>query len=88
MEIDIFYQNRELTFKSPKESGEGFEDFLRLISENKDKITCVRLSGESKSYTFTRQVFLLVNLLKNFLDCDLYINSKKIEKEIALPIYG
>lgn len=72
-------------------SGKSFESLdeliknLSKISENLDKIT---LEGESESYTFSRQVYLLINLLNQLTSADVEVNDKIIsKKDIVVPEY-
>lgn len=88
MEIKITYQDRVLKFSSPARSGEGIDSFLKLVKKNKKKIKALHLSGQSSSFTFTRQVYLLVNLIRYLLDCDLYMDSQKVPKSrLVKPTY-
>jgi hypothetical protein len=88
MEIKVTYQDRELNFDSPAGCGKGMNSFLKFIRENKNKIKVLYLSGQSSSFTFSRQVYLMVNLVRYLLDCDLYINNRKIPKgHLVKPTY-
>ena len=88
MDIKITYQDRELNFSSPAGSGKGIDSFLKLVKKNKRKIKALHLSGQSHSSIFTRQVYLLVNLTRYLLDCDLYVDSQKIPKgRLVEPTY-
>jgi hypothetical protein len=88
MEIKITYRDRELNFDSPAGCGQGINSFLQLVKKNKNEIKMLYLSGQSSSFTFSRQVYLLVNLIRYLLDCDLYIDRQKIPKgHLAKPTY-
>jgi len=58
--------------------GEGIERLLTLLEKNQEPITAVNLKGQSPSYTFSRQVYLLVNLLRRLSGCS---------QEVVLPFY-
>ncbi len=58
--------------------GEGIERLLTLIEANKEPIAAVNLEGQSSSYTFSRQVYLVVNLLRRLSGCS---------KKVVLPFY-
>ncbi|MDH4359072.1 MAG: hypothetical protein OEV37_04040 [Candidatus Berkelbacteria bacterium] len=93
MEIAINYEDRDLAFtvqnKTAKVKGEGAKDLLLLVGKSRDKISKIKLTGESRSYTFTRQVYLLVNLLRFLSECSLKVNGREIPKnELAGPIYS
>jgi len=90
MKIAINYKDRQLAFtaqnKTAKIKGEGIKDLLLLVSKSADKISRIELTGESRSYTFTRQVYLLVNLLKFLSGCSLEINGRAVRGQ-PRPVY-
>jgi len=60
----------KFTLKGQKtRSGEGIKRLLSLIENNQEPTVAVNLEGQSSSYTFSRQVYLLVNLLRRFSGC-------------------
>lgn len=79
---------RDLRAQWSEKSFESLDELIKnlnKISENLDKIT---LEGESESYTFSRQVYLLINLLNQLNPADVEINDKIIsKKDIAVPEY-
>ena len=91
MEIEIKYQDRNLDYLikgGPKnKSGEGIRELLSEIEKSDKKISRISLSGETKSYTFSRQVYLLVNMLKEISDSEIFVNGKKTA-DFILPTYS
>lgn len=87
----INYQDRDLDFqiKGKEEvSGQGLKDLISHISSN-DKIDKIEINGGSGSYTFSRQVYLLVNLLSSLNECPVYVNgTKQQEDKIVIPSYN
>ena len=51
------------------------------------KIKSISLSGQTKSYTFVRQIYLLINMLKSLSQANLFIDGRKINKP-AFPDYA
>ena len=89
MVIDVDFKDRELLFKSGEFSGDGINELLQFISENSDKVQRVDFKGDSGSYTFSRQVYLLANLLSEISESSITINSREVKKgELVLPRYG
>lgn len=87
MELIIDISKRNLSFKVDNQSGSGLNELIKLSSDI--KIDSIKISGESKSYTFLRQVALFVNLTARLNDCEVELRSRcfnKVGKSIA-PIY-
>ena len=92
MEVKINISDRTLGFKSKAHpqpiNGKGLDSFLEFIQKYGKMIDRVDLSGRSPSFTFTRQVFLAVNLLSVFSGCKLYREGNYNERgELLLPDY-
>jgi hypothetical protein len=91
MTIEISIKAKELSYKSSDMSkdinGNGMAEFLAFIQKYGKMIDRVDLNGQSYSYTFSRQVFLAVNLLKSLTDCSVYYNGKRSRLGLILPVY-
>jgi hypothetical protein len=88
MKIEVTYKNRDLIFKSPEGSGSGLDKLISFIGANKNKISQINISGESNSYTFLRQVYLMANLIREISAITFIINADKIKpNQITLPVY-
>jgi len=87
MELAINIFQRNLSFKLHNKVGDNLDDLITVSS--KEKITSIILSGESRSYTFLRQIALFCNLTAELNDCEIILKTKsyvKMDKSIA-PIY-
>ena len=90
MKIRINYSGKSLKFrldsKKGASSGEGIATLLKWLERSEEKIASIELNGESQSFTFSRQVYLLANLLSHLSGAPLIINTVEAHK-IALPEY-
>lgn len=87
MELKLYLKDRQVTYELAGEKGESLENLIKLVGKKEfDKIS---IYGETKSYTFLRQVALLVNILSKTKVFDLSLNSNSFEKKagVLLPIY-
>ena len=91
MTIEINIEAKELSFSATGSSisisGNGMAELLAFIQKYGKMIDRVDLNGRSYSYTFSRQVFLAVNLLKSLTGCLVYYNGKKSRSGLILPVY-
>jgi hypothetical protein len=91
VKIKISYSGKSLQFrldsKKGVSSGEGIAALLKRLEKSKEKIASVELSGESQSFTFSRQVYLLANLLSHLSGAPLIISGKR-SNAIATPAYS
>jgi hypothetical protein len=87
MELRIEIEDRSITYQAGKTFGEGLEDLIKLLGEV--EIGEIVLSGESKSYTFLRQIALLVNMLIKLKQTKVELKSKSFTKveDLIFPIY-
>lgn len=90
MKIEINYRDRALEYLiedgSKKKKGEGVSRLLSEIEKSDKKISRIDLRGKTGSYTFSRQVYLLANILKWLSGAKLYISGKQ-PCGLALPDY-
>lgn len=87
MELNINVENKDLEYSLGSVKGQGLDALIKSLGEYKfDKLS---LSGESKSYTFLRQVALLVNILVKINKCSLELSSNSFSREgdLIFPIY-
>ncbi len=87
MQLNIVIDGREVNYTLGSEAGEGLSGLIKFLSGKQiDKVT---ISGESKSYTFLRQIALLVNLLAkaNHITIDLKSKSYLSKGDLLVPIY-
>ncbi len=91
MTIEINIEAKELSYKASPVSreicGNGMAELLAFIQKYGKMIDRVDLNGQSYSYTFSRQVFLAVNLLKSLTGCLVYYNGKKSGSALVSPVY-
>jgi hypothetical protein len=87
MELNIEISQRELSFKVDNQLGSSLNELIETASDK--TIGSIRISGESKSYTFLRQVALFVNLITKLGDCRVELKSKcfSICENTIAPIY-
>lgn len=88
MELKINISQRDLSFEVDNKSGHSLEELVKIASDKKIKL--IRLSGESKSYTFLRQIALFINLTTKLNDCDIVLKSQSFKQsdKLIAPIYG
>ena len=71
MDLKIHYYDKSLEYKICQgdkilEKGSSFTELLGRISEYKEKIKGVILTGSSNSYISTRKVYLVANMVRYF----------------------
>ena len=85
MVLTIDYHDREVNFTllsaDERFDGSGIPELLALIEKYGTMISRVEVEGSSPSYTFTRQVYLVVNVLK-FIKEDKKLEFPKYSKTI------
>lgn len=87
MELIISIDERNLDYALGKTSGRGLDNLIKKLGQVKfDQIS---LSGESGSYTFLRQVALMLNMLIALKQAkvSLSTNSFKRQGALVVPIY-
>ncbi len=91
MEIEINYLDRKFNFvvinAKKKVRGDSIQALLACVEKSPMKIKSISLSGQTKSYTFVRQIYLLINMLKSLSQANLFIDGRKINKP-AFPDYA
>lgn len=87
MELTIQIKDRSVEYSSSEYSGEGFDNLIKALSSC--KVNQLTISGESKSYTFLRQISLFANLLAKTEETKLVLTSKsfRIIEGLLFPIY-
>jgi hypothetical protein len=87
MELILKIENKNLKYSSGKIEAEGLENLIKSLGEL--EFSEIVLSGESKSYTFLRQVALLVNILIKTKKCSLKLKSDSFSMagDLVFPIY-
>jgi len=90
MRIKINYCHRSLKFhlalKQGGFSGKEIPALLKKLERTQEKIERVELDGETESFTFSRQIYLLANLLSRLSGAPLIISGKKTT-EPSFPDY-
>lgn len=88
--LKINYNNRDLNFSLSGDKvigGKGLNDLILAVGEGAT-INKIELSGQSRSYTFLRQLYLFVNSLVEFTGCEVVIEGKTMPKgKLLLPSY-
>ncbi len=87
MELKIRINNRDLAYKAEKNSGRSLDELIGFIGGKYGKIKSVSLEGETKSYTFMRQVYLFLNICKFFSNCKVIINGTAVKGNFVAPDY-
>lgn len=87
MELKISIFKRDLSYKLDNKHGVGLDELIRECSGV--CLDSIEITGESRSYTFMRQVALFVNLSTSLNQCRLINNSKsfKSSDNKLAPIY-
>jgi hypothetical protein len=86
MDLKINYHDREISYFFGDKSGSSIDGLLQDVRGA--KIKAIYLEGESPSYTFTRQIYLLVNLLRKVSAANLFLNGQfQEENQPLLPSY-
>jgi len=89
MVVKVQYSNRDLSFSSGSHSGSGITGLLSFLGENKNKVVHLLIEGQTKSYTFERQIYLLANIVSKISGSEVKINGKEISSDkVILPVYG
>jgi hypothetical protein len=90
MNIQLDYHDRTVRYQigdgRNAVSGEGIESLLAAAESSKEQIEEIRVSGETKSYTFVRQIYLAANLLSWLSGSKLIIGGRRV-RGIAFPKY-
>lgn len=87
MRLNLTIDARQVKYDLGEISGEGLENLIKSIGN--EGLEIVEVSGESKSYTFLRQIALLVNVLvaTNQITIDLKSSSYTLKGGLLVPIY-
>ena len=90
MVININFHDRTLEFKSHGKyafRGEGLNELLAKVAKYGKMIDRVEIKGQSKSYTFTRQVYLFANILSLISISQVTVCGKPIRDKMLFPVY-
>lgn len=88
MEIKVNFKNRDLIYSYGNKEGKELDSLIEHIGKNKSKIERIEFIGETHSYTFIRQIYLLINILASISDFEIYLNGKKVKQfEQIFPVY-
>jgi len=90
MVIKVNFHDRLLQFSSCGKytfRGEGLDELLAKISKYGIMISKVEIKGRSKSFTFTRQVYLFANIFSFILDSKVIICGRPIHGKMLFPVY-
>ena len=67
MNIRLDYHDRTVCYQIESRgkavSGQSISGLLKAVEESEETIEQIKVSGETKSYTFVRQIYLVANLL-------------------------
>jgi len=87
MALKLQISKRDLKYSSGKFTGDTLESLVKNL--NSLEVDNIIVSGESKSYTFLRQVTLLLNLLIKTKGAKINLQSKSfgVRKGLFFPIY-
>jgi len=94
IDITIKYQDRRMKYQvldmeNILSEGSSIGEILTWIRSNQPTISQISLIGRSNSYTFSRQVYLFCNILRELSGAKLIINGEeKLSRELALPSYN
>lgn len=87
MELVLELNNKELDYSCGSRKGDSLDGLIENLSNlGFDKIV---ISGESKSYTFLRQVALFANMLVKIQNVEVTLKSDsfKVVDGMLFPIY-
>lgn len=91
LQLIINYKDRDLEFlfKGVRTvKGEGLKNLISKIGMNYT-IDRIDINGGSVSYTFSRQVYLFVNLLANLNRCFVCVNGVVQKRDkVLIPSYN
>lgn len=88
MEISVHFKSRELKYFLKGSQKEGLESLIADIGKEKEKIRKLNFIGETDSYTFIRQIYLLINVLASISDFEISLNGELVnEFEQIFPVY-
>ncbi len=89
MVIKAKYNGRDIQFSDGSHLGSGLSDLLSRLGKNKDKVTLLTIDGQTGSYTFERQIYLLANVFSTISGSKVKINGKEVSRnKVILPVYG
>jgi hypothetical protein len=86
VELELIVKDRNVKFSLGKSKGEGLESLIKIVSQDFDNVV---VKGETKSYSFLRQICLFINLLIALKQVKLVVKSGSFEvnKGVLLPVY-
>ncbi len=86
MELKLNIHDKQVTYELSSQKGEGLEGLVRSLTSD---ITKVLIEGETESYSFMRQIALLVNILKKTQDIEIALDSSSFQviNNLLVPIY-
>jgi len=90
MDLGIRFEDKNLAFKTSGEcslSGEGLDGILSLLEKYGTIINRVKIKGQSRSFSFTRQIYIFANLFKNISTAEVTINGRSIKHKVIIPQY-
>lgn len=88
MELKVSYRDKEIEYKSGGKKGEGLEGLIEFVGKAGPYLEKVEIIGESRSYTFLRQIYLFANLVAVLGEASVRINKKKITPDkLQFPSY-
>ena len=88
MELKVSYRDKEIEYEAGDKRGEGLEGLIDFIGKAGSCLKKVEIIGESKSYTFLRQIYLLANMVAVLSESSVWINKKKIAPDkLQFPLY-
>lgn len=90
MVINVNFYDRILEFESTGEhvfKGEGLDNLLAKVAKYGTMINRVEIKGQSRSFTFARQVYLFANVLSYISNSEVLICSKSAQNKMQFPSY-
>lgn len=89
MVVKALYDNRDIHFSDGSHSGSGLSNLMSYLSQNKNKITLLEIDGQTKSYTYQRQIYLLANIVSTISAFKIKINGRIVTPDkVILPVYS
>jgi len=87
MVVKIIYRDKNLYLLRDRSKVLNICELLAYLSNNRMKISALNIEGETNSFTFQRQIYLLANLFSKISGAKVKINKSNIQDEILLPVY-
>lgn len=87
MVVKILYKHRDLYLTGQKKPV-SLQYLINYLSKNKNNVNEIKIDGQTNSFTFVRQIYLLSNLFSRISAAKVIINKERVlPNKQKLPVY-